>query len=58
MRIGRVHKRVVPRVRPATAAAARYAFVRAHHETAASLAVVATGSGIVILILATRLIGT
>jgi hypothetical protein len=44
-------------VRPATAAAARYAFVRAHHETAASLAVVATGSGIVILILATRLIG-
>ena len=56
MRIGRVHKRVVPRVRSATAAA-RYAFVRTHHETAASLAVVATGSGIVILILATRLIG-
>ncbi|MBB2963283.1 hypothetical protein [Methylobacterium sp. R2-1] len=55
MRIGRVHQRVVPKVRPA-AATTRYDFVRAHHEGAATLAVLATSSGIAILILATRLL--
>lgn len=55
MRIGRVHQRVVPKMRTAASAAARYDFVRAHHEGAATLAVLATSSGIAILILATRL---
>ncbi|MEZ0251781.1 MAG: hypothetical protein ACAH20_12640 [Methylobacteriaceae bacterium] len=54
MRIGRVHQRVVPKVRPAAFHAARYDFVRAHHEGAATLAALATSSGIGILILATR----
>ena len=55
MRIGRVHQRVVPKVLPATAAT-RYDFIRAHHEGAATLAVLATSSGIAVLILATRLL--
>ena len=56
MRIGRVHQRVVPKVRPAASAAARYDYLRAHHDGAATLAVLATSSGIAILILATRLL--
>ncbi|GJE69248.1 hypothetical protein [Methylorubrum podarium] len=55
MRIGRVHQRVVPRVRPAASAATRYDFLRAHHEGAATVAALATSTGITILILAARL---
>ncbi|BAU89611.1 hypothetical protein MPPM_1006 [Methylorubrum populi] len=55
MRIDRVHQRVVPKV-PSATAATRYDFIRAHHEGAATLAVLATSSGIAVLILATRLL--
>lgn len=56
MRIVRRHQRVVPKIRPAAMAATRYDFLRAHHEGAAALAVLATGSGIGLLVLATRLL--
>ncbi|MFC6388321.1 hypothetical protein [Methylorubrum zatmanii] len=55
MRIARSHQRVVPRARPAAWAATRYDFVRAHHEGAAAIAALAAGSGIGLLVLATRL---
>ncbi|CAO4138014.1 hypothetical protein [Methylorubrum aminovorans] len=57
MRIGRVHQRVVPKVRPAGSAATRYDFLRAQHEGAAALAALATSAGIAVLILAERLFG-
>ncbi|MEE7455723.1 hypothetical protein MPAR168_20990 [Methylorubrum populi] len=57
MRIDRTHQqRVVPTVRPAYRAATRYAFIRAHHEGAAALAALATGSGLGLLVLATSLL--
>ncbi|MEH3119379.1 MAG: hypothetical protein PGN25_17815 [Methylorubrum populi] len=56
MRIARAHhQRVVPTVRPAASPATRYDFLRAHHEGAATLATLATGSGIGLILLATRL---
>lgn len=56
MRIVRMHQRVVPTVRPVASAATRYDFLRAHHEGAAAVAALAAGSGIGLLLLATRLL--
>ncbi|CAO4174713.1 hypothetical protein [Methylorubrum populi] len=55
MRIARAHQRVVPRAWPAVRAVTRYDFLRAHHEGAAVIAALATGSGIGLLALASRL---